>query len=166
MKSAMKTLLVMTCTTPLVYTQPSSTDSLLAYFQFDDPPPLSCLFEYVPPFFIQHGTELKAFIRSKTFRRIRKQWGDVRGVDAIYVQAMNMTNNNTAMALLMSTIACFDHSIVGINVPVFSLYLPLTSESEEEFGRRVRLLPSRLYADTPDNEAGDRDKLQHFLGSA
>ena len=162
----MQTLLVMTCTTPLVYSQPISTDSLGAYFRFEDSPPLSCLFEYIPPFFIQHGIELKEFIRSRTFRTIRERFGDVRGVDAIFVRAMRMTNNNTAMALLMSTIACFDHSVVGIKVPVLSIYLPLTSEPENEFERRVRQLPSRLYPDTPDNTAGDRDKLQHFLGSA
>lgn len=141
-------------------------DSLGSYFQFDDAAPLSCLFTYFPPLFIQHGIELKSFIRSKTFREIRRQAGDPRAIDAIYVRAMQMTNNNTAMALLMSTIACFDHQWVGFKVPVFNLYAPLSNESEPAFQRRISNLPSQLYPDTPAESSGDRDKLQHFLGSA
>jgi hypothetical protein len=161
-------VLITHCSLTVVVSQSStsSSDSLLAYLQFEDPSPLSCLYTYFPPFFIQHGIELKSFIRSKTFRRIRAQFGDLRAVDAIYVRAMQMTNNNTAMALLLSSIACFDHRLVGINVPVLSLYFPLSNESEEEFARRVKRLPTHLYDDSPNNEQGDRDKLQHFFGSA
>jgi hypothetical protein len=79
---------------------------------------------------------------------------------------MQMTNNNTAMALLLSTISCFDHKLVGIDVPLFNLYFPLSNESEEEFTRRAKHLPAHLYDDSPATEQGDRDKLQHFFGSA
>jgi hypothetical protein len=141
-------------------------DSLARFLQFEDASPLSCLFTYFPPFFIQNGIELKSFIRSRTFLRLRREFGDRRAADAIYVRAMQMTNNNTAMALLLCSIACFDHRLVGIKVPIFDLYLPLSNESEEEFTRRVRHLPTQLYDDTPAGEGGDRDKLQHFFGSA
>jgi len=140
-------------------------DSFLQYFTFDDPAPLSCVFTYFPPFFIQHGIELKSFIGSQTFRQIRRHFGDPRAVDAIYIKAMQLTNNNTAIALLLSTIACFDHRIVGLKVPIFELFFPLSNESEEEFNRRLRNLPSQLYGDTPPGRSGDRDKLQHFFGS-
>jgi hypothetical protein len=46
------------------------------------------------------------------------------------------------------------------------LWVPLTSEFQEEFLRRRSDLPSRLYADTPPGVFGDRDKLQHFFGAA
>jgi hypothetical protein len=141
-------------------------DVLARYFRFEDPAPLSCLYSYFPPFFIQHGMELKDFIRSAAFRRIRGQFGDRKAVDAIYVRAMQMTNNNTALALLISTIACFDHRYVGLNVPILSFYFPLSNESEEEFERRLSHLPVKLYEDGPRTESGDRDKLQHFFGSA
>jgi len=141
-------------------------DSLSQYFTFDDPPPLSCLLTYFPPLLIQHGIDLKAFIRSRTFMEIREMYGDRRAVDAVYIRAMQMTANNTAMALLLSTLACFDHNQVGLRVPVFSLFFPLTNESESEFNRRVHNLPAKLYDDTPPGVSGDRDKLQHFLGSA
>ncbi len=141
-------------------------DSLSQCFVFDEPSPLICLFTYFPPFLIQHGIDLKAFIRSRMFRDIRARYGDKRAVDAVYIRAMQMTNNNTAVALMLSTLACFDHDMVGLNVPVFSLFFPLTNESETEFKRRVDNLPVKLYDDTPPTFSGDRDKLQHFLGSA
>ena len=109
--------------------------------------------------------ELKSFISSATFKKIRKRFGDPRAVDAIYIRAMQLTNNNTAIALLLSTFATFDHRLVGLKVPIFELFFPLTDESEEEYHRRVRNLPSRLYSDTPSDRQGDHDKLQHFFGS-
>jgi hypothetical protein len=146
--------------------QTAETDSLSSYFEFEDASPLSCLFTYFPPFFIQHGIELKSFVRSKTFHRLRNVYGDVRALDALFIRAMRMTNNNTAVSLLLATIASFDHRVVGLKIPVFNLYFPLSDESERDFLRRIKNLPSRLYADTPNDSSGDRDKLQHFLGSA
>jgi hypothetical protein len=144
----------------------SEPDSLLSYFQFDDTAPLSCLFTYFPPFFIQNGIELKSFIRSETFHQIRERFGDVRAVDAVYIRAMQLTNNNTAIALLLSAVATFDHRIVGLKIPIFNLFFPLSNESFEEFTQRVNNLPARLYSDTQPIRTGDRDKLQHYFGSA
>ncbi len=141
-------------------------DSLLSYFQFEESSLLSCLTTYFPPLFIQNGIELKSFIASPIFRSIRQKFGDTRAVDAIYTQAMRLTNNNTAMALLLSSISTFDHRMVGFRVPVFLLSFPLSNESETEFLQRVNNLPCRLYSDSPESKSGDRDKLQHFFGSA
>jgi hypothetical protein len=44
------------------------------------------------------------------------------------------------------------------------LWFPLSSEFPEEFDARLAALPRRVYADSPPG--GDRDKLQHFFGSA
>ncbi len=141
-------------------------DSFASYFTFDDPPPFACLLTYFPPLFIQHGIDLKAFLRSTAFKRIRKRFGDLRSVDAVYVRAMQLTDNNTAVALLLSALATFDHRTVGLKIPLVSLFFPLSDESLGEFTRRVNNLPAELYADTPPGAAGDRDKLQHFFGSA
>lgn len=149
--------------------QPKGVDSTAqfeSYLTLHDDAPLSCLLTYFPPLFIQHGIELKAFLRSRTFRRLRENLGDLRSLDALYVRAMQLTDNNTAVALLLSTIATFDHRLVGLKVPVFQFYFPLSDESQEEFDLRVNSLPRRFYRDTPDATAGDRDKLQHFFGSA
>jgi len=146
--------------------QDRNTDSLAAYFRLEETSPLSCLMTYLPPLFIQYGLDLKAFIRSRTYAAIRRTCGDVRALDALFIRAMRLTNNNTAISLLLSTVAAFDHRDVALKVPVFALCFPLSDESEEDFRARVKNLPARLYGDTPAGEAGDRDKLQHFLGSA
>jgi len=142
------------------------TDSLSAYFQFDSTSGLGFLQTYFPSFFIQNGLELKSFIRSGTFKQLRLQVGDLKSIDAIFIRAMKLTNNNTAVALFLSTVACFDHRTIGLNVPVFALFFPLSNESGAEFKERVANLPRKLYADTPRGKIGDRDKLQHFFGSA
>src|ERR1041384_4160056 len=151
---------------PAQQAPPDSVAAFRPYFTFHDDAPLSCLLTYFPPFFIQHGMELKSFLRSKAFHRLKDQMGVLRALDAIYVRSMQLTDNNTAVALLLAAIATFDHRVVGLKVPVFQFYVPLSNESQEEFDRRVSRLPSRLYPDTPPGAAGDRDKLQHFFGSA
>ena len=155
------------CRSGALYAQSDSlSDSLDAYFHLEDSSPLSCLTTWFPPLFIQHGLEMKSFIRSGTFAKIRRAYGDVRALDAIFVRSMQLTNNNTALALLIASLATFDHRDISFKVPVFALALPLSDESWEDFSARVKNLPARLYDDTPAGAAGDRDKLQHFLGSA
>jgi hypothetical protein len=145
-------------------TLPAADSSMQQLLRFDHPSPLSCLLAWLPGAAVYDETELKSYIRSTLFRRFRRSFGDRKAVDAIYVRAMTLTNNNTALALLLSAFACFDQQDVGIRNPVFNLVFPLADESYEDFSARVKNLPSRLYADTPHE--GDRDKLQHFFGSA
>ncbi len=146
--------------------QQLTPDSLRQYFQFEDPAPLACLESLFPPFMIQHGIEMQEFVRSKSFRNIRKELGDLRAVDALYVHAMQLTNNNTGVSLFLLLAAVLEHRTVGLKVPIFNLAFPLTNESDEDFRRRTRNLPARLYSDTPLDRGGDKDKLQHFFGSA
>jgi hypothetical protein len=141
-------------------------DTLETYLHFEDTPPLNCLFTYFPSFFIQNGIEMKDFVRSHTFRDLRRKYGDKKAADAMYIRAMQLTQNNTAIALWCAMIASFDHKMVGLKNPIFSLFFPLTGESDAEFSRRVSHLPAKLYDDSPQTPAGDRDKLQHFFGSA
>ncbi len=152
-----------------LYTHPLEArqeDSLRRYFKFENAAPLTGLFTFFPPIFLQHDAELRDFLRSRTFRAIRTSYGDRRATDAIFVRAMCLTNNNTALALLLCTVTTFEHRMVGIHIPVFEFYFALSNESQEEFRRRVSHLPSHFFADSPPGEAGDRDKLQHFFGSA
>ena len=141
-------------------------DSLDEYFRFDEPSQLEFLTALFPPIFIQSGLELKSFLRSSVFLQLRKLYGDRKAVDAIFVKAMKLTKNNTGISLLLSALCTFDHEVVGIKNPLLLLYFPLTGESRDDFFARVRNLPSRLYDDSPKNRTGDRDKLQHFFGSA
>ncbi len=111
---------------------------------------------------------LREYVRSEDFAGLRRSHGDLCGVDAIYQEALRLSWNNRAEALLIAAFASFDHRRVGVRMPLLGplLWLPLTSEFEEDFDARVRSLPSKLYPDTPPDRAGDRDKLQHFFGSA
>jgi hypothetical protein len=118
------------------------------------------------PKFIGDACRLKEFIRSEEFAALRDSAGDPGAVDAVFFRARELSWGNVYEALLISAVATIDHRRVGVDIPVVYLWLPLTSEFEEDFQLRMRSLPSRLYADTPDLPAGDRDKLQHFFGSA
>ena len=145
---------------------PLSEEDLAEYFTFGDPSPWSCLLAVLPTAVIAHGLELKEFVRSDEFAALRKRVGDARAVDAIFVRSMQLTDNNTGIALLISAAATFDHDVVGVKNPVFSIYFPLTSESDDDFRLRRSRLPAHFYDDSPRGAAGDRDKLQHFFGSA
>lgn len=148
---------------------PAQTTAPPWYLQFEDPGPMEALLTWYPPLFVKNGIDLKDFIRSETFAAIRRREGDRKAADAIFVHAMTLTHNNTSVALLISTVATLDHYVVGVRVPLLNFFLPLSNESAEEFAARVKNLPGRLYPDSPaggPGYAGDRDKLQHFFGSA
>lgn len=136
------------------------------YLQFSEQGPYNALLSWYPPLIFMNGAELKDFIRSRTFAMIRESAGDLRAVDAIFVYAMELNGHNTALALMTAAVATFDHYVVGLDVPLLNLFFPLSNESEEDFALRVRNLPGALYPDTPAGPHGDRDKLQHFFGSA
>jgi hypothetical protein len=87
-------------------------------------------------------------------------------VDYLFREGLSLSWGNTGEALFICMLATFDHRTIGIRLPLIGavLWIPLTGEFWEAFERRVAALPSALYADSPPE--GDRDKLQHFFGSA
>ena len=111
---------------------------------------------------------LREYIRSGDFAALRHTCGDLCAVDAVYREALRLSWDNRAEALLISAFATLDHRRVGVHLPALGpfLWFPLTSEFDDDFDERVRALPSHLYPDTPPGIGGDRDKLQHFFGSA
>ena len=111
---------------------------------------------------------LREYVRSGELASARALHGDLYAVDCVFDRAMRLCWNNVYEALLVSTFALMDHRRFGIRLPVpgVVLWFPLTSEFDDEFRARVDSLPSRLHSDTPPGRAGDRDKLQHFFGSA
>jgi hypothetical protein len=112
--------------------------------------------------------ELREYVRGDAFARVRRVQGDGAAVDALFAYARELSWHNNAEALLISLAASLDHRRVGVLIPPFNfaLWFPLTSEFPEEFESRVSALPRKLYADSPNTPGGDRDKLQHFFGSA
>lgn len=141
-------------------TAPSFGGSLMEGVRFFAP--------LVLPKVLQDGFLLREYVCSPEFARVRATGGDHAAVDALWFSALDLTLGNRAEALLISLVVTMDHRRVTFDLPLLGplLVVPLTSESEEEFRFRLRALPGRLYADTPSGVAGDRDKLQHFFGSA
>jgi len=111
---------------------------------------------------------LRDYVRSDALAAERAAHGDLYAVDCVFDRAMRLCWNNVYEALLVSAFALMDHERFGVRLPVLGLVLwfPLTSEFGDAFRARLDQLPSRLYADTPPGGEGDRDKLQHFFGSA
>jgi len=111
---------------------------------------------------------LREYVRSGELSALRHGHGDLYAVDCIFDRAMQICWDNEYEALLVSAFALMDHERFGVRLPVIGLVLwfPLTSEFRDEFSARVDSLPSHLYRDTPPGREGDRDKLQHFFGSA
>jgi hypothetical protein len=72
-----------------------------------------------------------------------------------------------AHALLIATLATFDHFRLGVILPLFgAIPIPLTLESRGEYKERFAHLPRRILPDSIGRNKRDRDKLQHFFGSA
>ncbi len=132
------------------------------------PEAVSFFVPFILPKIIQDVFQLREFIAGEEFSAFRIAHGDITAVDAIFDKAMRLSLNNTYEALFISLVATMEHRRVDVRIPVVKIIipLPLTSESAEEFQQRVQCLPSRLYADSPRSEHGDKDKLQHFFGSA
>ena len=120
------------------------------------------------PKLLQDIGQLREYIQSEEVASIRRRYGDVPAVDALFHRAMKLSWNNVYEALFISMFATIDLRRLGVNLPLLGplLWFPLTPEFEDEFLVRVNALPRKLYPDTPRGEAGDRDKLQHFFGSA
>lgn len=120
------------------------------------------------PKLLQDSYRLKEYICSEEFRSFRQRFGDMRAVDALFDHALNLSWNNAYEALLISFVCTMEHRNFGVKLPLVGalLWVPLTSEFPDEFRERVDALPCRIYPDSPSGPSGDRDKLQHFFGSA
>ena len=151
--------------------------SLQGYSQTDESAPsfddsirefASLLAPLVPFKVVQDVCQLKEFIRSEEFAGVRTLHGDLNAVDLIFAEAMRLSWNNAYEALGIATVATMDHRKFGVQLPLVGplLWFPLTSEWENDFRERVDALPRLLYVDSPQRPGGDRDKLQHFFGSA
>jgi hypothetical protein len=117
------------------------------------------------PDLIKETKQIRAYVRDQRFAELIKRCGDVRAMDFIYLKALKISDHNITRALFLSMIGCLDHRNVDLKVPVIgAIGVPLTFEADSLFKVRYGNLPSRFYDDTPPE--GDKDKLQHFFGSA
>jgi len=104
---------------------------------------------------------------SASFDSLRVRCGDIAAVDALYLMALECTDNDIGRALFLCMTAVFEHRTVDLKMPVVhSIPLPLTFESKSVFLERKQHIPKKIYKDTPPTIDGDRDKLQHFFSAA
>ena len=91
---------------------------------------------------------------------------DLRRVNEIYARALYFAEGNAAEALFVAAAATLPYRRFPARIPLIDagIDVPVSTESEEMFSKRLRNLPGRLFADTPPSL--DRDKLTHFFGSA
>ncbi|HXG37507.1 MAG TPA: hypothetical protein VNL36_01915 [Bacteroidota bacterium] len=119
------------------------------------------------PRIVQDVNAMRAYVRDSRFAELTRRCGDMRAVDAIYLRALKIAEYNIGRALFLSMVACFEHQQLDIRMPlVGSVQMPLSFEEDSLFKARIKNLPSRIYPDTPNDSHGDKDKLQHFFGSA
>lgn len=122
---------------------------------------------FVTPPVVLDVRRIRAYVRDPRFERMRQLEGDIRAADAIYVRSLEIGGYDIARALVLALFATLEHRNLPLRLPLAGIVtLPLTFEGEDNFDARVRNLPRMLYGDSPAGEHGDRDKLQHFFGSA
>lgn len=122
------------------------------------------LTKFLPALFRDEAL-LKRYLRDERFYELRKRYDDTLAVDAIYDRAMLIAEGDIGYALLISTAAVIDHRKLGLRLPLIgAVWFPLTFENDSLFRRRRTHLPKRVLDDKP--RASDKDKLQHFFGSA
>jgi hypothetical protein len=142
------------------------------------PPPLPGLDEVHPiqeaivpfliPLVMSNVHELKTMVCSDEYQKLREKWGDRYAVDVAFRWAEQLCWNNRAVSLFVMFLAMMDHRNVCLKLPLLGpiLWLPLSGEFPDEFLERLRMLPAHLFPDSPPTVGGDRDKMQHFFGSA
>ncbi|MGA9115648.1 MAG: hypothetical protein WB626_02625 [Bacteroidota bacterium] len=120
------------------------------------------------PKVLQDGARLRDLLTGEEFASARRTLGDRGSVDLLFRHALRLSWGNVYEALFLCLVVTLDHHRLPVRIPLLGLpvALPLSPEEESGFRRRVAALPTRLYEDSPRTPAGDRDKLQHFFGSA
>jgi hypothetical protein len=119
------------------------------------------------PQLVKDTRRIRNYVRDPRFAELLKVCGDWRAADAIYMKSLVISEYSIGRALFLSMMATLEHQQVEVDMPVVgSMTMPLTFEPDSQFASRLRNLPTRIYSDTPAAPDGDRDKLQHFFGSA
>jgi len=119
------------------------------------------------PQIINDTKHIRQYILDERFQILRNRCGDMRTIDAIYLKALKIADYNIARALFLSFMAVLEHRTVDVKMPIVNpLKILLTFEKDSVFFTRMKHLPTHVYSDSPTTHGGDRDKLQHFFGSA
>jgi len=150
---------------PHSHSSPPGDPSCNGDYAVDDSAFIS-LIDILPPVFHDRST-LERYIRDPKFQRLRLRCGDTLAVDEIFAEAVGIADGSLGYALLIAALATFDHHRLGVIFPLIgTLYFPLDLDSRPDFVVRYTHLPRRVLPDSAGKYRRDRDKLQHFFGSA
>lgn len=160
-------ILLFVCCSFVSSAQTSSHDSVWLnndwYYSTEDPTFID-LTDFLPSIF-KDEAHLKRYLRNDRYYELRKLYDDTLAVDAIFDRAMLIADGNVKHALLISTFAVMDHRRIGLKIPIIgSVYVPLTFENDSLFRLRRTYLPKKVLYE--NKRTSDKDKLQHFFGSA
>jgi hypothetical protein len=125
------------------------------------------LSETFTPQLIIDSKRIRDYVRDARFKELTLRCGDLRAVDGIFLKSLRIADFNLSRALFLSLMAILEHQNVDFKLPIVGgIRVPLTFEQDSLFKARKRNIPARVYPDSPLNEEGDKDKLQHFFASA
>jgi hypothetical protein len=125
------------------------------------------LSETFTPQLIIDSKRIRDYVRDARFKELTLRCGDLRAVDGIFLKSLRITDFNLSRALFLSLMAILEHQNVDFKLPIVGgIRVPLTFEQDSLFKARKKNIPGRVYPDSPLNEEGDKDKLQHFFASA
>ena len=116
------------------------------------------------PSWSRNAELVRNYVRSSQFLQIEHDQSDVQAIDSIFAFALRAADFNIPLALLSTAMGCFDHKTIYFKIIFTTIPIPLSFEGDSEFHERYSHLPSHIFTDSPPE--GDRDKLQHFFGSA
>jgi len=163
---ALVTLALIGCAQRTIYNQrtfyKSSSAMKLEQAAIDARHSISFPFSLLVPQGIRVGYDMREYIASREFGEFDSSVQPEIVFDEIYYQAVEYSHGDLPSALLAAAFGSIEHEYIPFDFFGKEFDFPLTNESHSRFILRWSHLPEHLYR-IPE---GDRDKIQHFFGSA
>ncbi|MBU2494845.1 MAG: hypothetical protein KJ571_19655 [Bacteroidetes bacterium] len=136
--------------------------ALLFIFMFCTPKSDAQIFNNLDESY-QHIVE---YIISDRFHEIKRNSDDLTQIDSIYLEALNISENDISEALLVLTFATLPFDKMPVKIPFIGNNFDLILQEIDPvlLKKKNNNLPSKLFFNTPPG--GDKDKLAHFFGNA
>ncbi len=121
---------------------------------------------FVIPREIEQIHQLRSYIASDSFAPDSLRVSQRARVDSIFFAALRIAEGSTLRALRIAAFATIPYYTFPAVVPFvrWVIWIPVTTESREEYEKRLQNLPTGFMSDSSPGK--DRDKLPHFFGSA